>query len=203
MANIDNKWKDAFNAQNLGYCIVKILDSKPAFCLYLLDNGNEVRMLCSNSSVYDFSKEKLLNRNYRHIAKVLDCVEFDYVESDDVKYSIYCIITERIERDFAKYDEKQLGINLFVEAWQEYLQCSDTQVYNMLDEAYTNNEEQGKEFVHRYITSNAKGNIDKKVALAFTEVYKTVKGLSPTARINLFPDNVGVANSEVKICFIG
>lgn len=203
MEKIDIMWKDAFNAQNLGYRVVRILDSKPAFCLYLLDNGNEVRMICGNSSVYDFSKEKLMNRDFKHIAKVIDCFKFDFVENAANHYSIYCIITERLDRDFAKYAEIQAGINLFVEAWQEYLQCSDTQVYNMLEEAYINNDEQGNDYVHRYIISNAKENIDEKVALVFAEVYKTVKDLSPTARINLFPANVGVADSEVKICFIG
>ena len=60
-----------------------------------------------------------------------------------------------------------------------------------------------KGIVYRIVREIDSNNIDEAIAMAFDNVYRTIKGLDPYIKIHPYPANVGLADSMIKVCNFG
>ena len=172
------------------------------FSLYLLEDGRELRMT-RNVLLYNFAKDKLLGKDFKNIAKVFDCFEKDFIDERNQPYKEYYVVSEHLDRSFEKHDKIQQGINLFRNTWHEYFHCLDVHLEEHINNAYVNNNIEAQEIIRNNIKAKAKDNIEEAIALAFDNVYRTIKGLDPNIKIHPYPANVGLADSMIKVCNFG
>jgi len=195
-------WNEAFDFKGIAYRIVKEIDSNNMFSLYLLEDGRELRMT-RNVLLYNFAKDKLLGKDFKNIAKVFDCFEKDFIDERNQPYKEYYVVSEHLDRSFEKHDKIQQGINLFRNTWHEYFHCLDVHLEEHINNAYVNNNIEAQEIIRNNIKAKAKDNIEEAIALAFDNVYRTIKGLDPHIKIHPYPANVGLADSMIKVCNFG
>lgn len=193
---------EVFDFKGAVYRIVREIDSNNMFSLYLLEDGRELRMT-RNVLLYNFAKDKLLGKDFKNIAKVFDCFEKDFIDERNQPHKEYYVVSEHLDRNFEKYDKIQQGINLFRYTWYEYLHCLDVHLEEHIINAYVNNNIEGQEIIRNNIKANAKDYIDEAVAMAFDNVYRIIKGLNPHIKIHPYPENVGLADSMIKVCNFG
>ena len=195
-------WNEVFDFKGVVYRIVREIDSKKMFSLYLLEDGRELRMT-RNVLLYNFAKDKLLGKDFKNIAKVFDCFEKDFIDERNQPYKEYYVVSEHLDRRFEKHDKIQQGINLFRNTWHEYFHCLDVHLEEHINNAYVNNNIEAQEIIRNNIKAKAKDNIEEAIALAFDNVYRTIKGLDPNIKIHPYSANVGLADSIIKVCNFG
>lgn len=181
--------------------IVKKVFSNNVTSVYILQSGKDLQMFAEVRQ-YQFSKNKVMPHNFKHVSTITECFEIE-IPSDDYKDVLYCIVSEPLNRDFVDDETKQNGINLFRDVWMKYLQCSVTDAFRLIDEAYLSKDSIGEEFVLRSIESSNESVEEKKVAIALNGAFKDVMTLGPAI---IWPDpmNIGVADDGiVKITYIG
>ena len=202
MANDVNSNFDVILYNRMRPCdkIVRVLDSNIMSSTYILQSGKELRML-ADKRTYQFLKNKLKSYSFKHVAEITECFEVK-IGSEDYEDNLYCVVSEPLNRGYICEETKQAGINLFRDAWIEYLHCSISDAFGRIDEAYFS-KNSAIEFVLRSIEASDKNVEEKKVAIALNGAYKDIMSLGP-AMIWPYPINIGLSDDGiVKITHIG
>lgn len=198
-------WMDVFNERFTNYHITSFLLEDGSSCVYLLENGQEMRITV-NKDMYDFSKE-LKNVYHEHLAIISDCFKAHFPDERGGEQNVFCIIGEKLNRSFQPRAVVQAGINLFRDIWIEYLKSVhrlDINPYVSIEEAYVNKDYEGIEYVKNRIREIESSKIIKDIAYAFSEAFAKVKMVDQGALIYWHPDNIGMSEDNIiKICNIG
>ena len=198
-------WMDVFNERFTNYHITSFLLEDGSSCVYLLENGQELRITV-NKNMYDFSKE-LKNVYHEHLAIISDCFKAHFPDERGGEQNVFCIIGEKLNRSFQPRAVVQAGINLFRDIWIEYLKSVhrlDINPYVSIEEAYVNKDYEGIEYVKNRIREIESSKIIKDIAYAFSEAFAKVKMVDQGALIYWHPDNIGMSEDNIiKICNIG
>lgn len=198
-------WMDKFNEKFKNYHITSFLLEDGSSCVYLLENGQELRITV-NKNMYDFSKE-LKNVCHEHLAIISDCFKAHFPDERGDEQNVFCIISEKLNRSFQPRAVVQAGINLFRDIWIEYLKSGhqlDSNPYVSIEDAYVNKDYKGIEYVKERIEKIESSKIIKDIAYAFSEAFAKVKMVDHGALIYWFPDNIGMSEDNIiKICNIG
>lgn len=202
--NINKIWMEAFNAKFPKYEIVSILLYDACSCVYLLSSGLELR-ITTNTSMYHFSKE-LRNKRTQHVAKIIECFSTTLPDERNNEENVFCIISERLVRDFSPKDVVQSGINLFINSWRE---CFDSfspldNIGVVIEERYANKDVKTEKLVLEKILNSRNCDDIIQIATALHDAFQEVKELDPSSIIYLYTDNIGLSDDGViKICNIG
>ena len=203
--NIRDIWMEAFNERFSNYHITDFLLEDGSSCSYLLDNGNEMRITV-NKDMYDFSKD-LKSVKRKHLVKISECFKTHLPDERGSEQTVFCIIHEKLNRNFRPRAVVQAGINLFRDIWKEYLSSTlrlDLNPYISIEEAYVNKDYQGMDYVKKGIEKVESSKIIKDIAVAFCEAFENVKMIDPGALIYWFPENIGMSDDNIiKVCNIG
>lgn len=198
-------WMEAFNERYSKYHITHFLLEDGCSCSYLLEDGQELR-ITGNKNMYDFSKE-LKNNSYKHLATISDCFKAHFPDERGDEQNVFCIIGEKLNRNFQPRAVVQAGINLFRDIWIEYLTSVHrlgSNPYVSIEEAYVNKDFSGMDYVKRGIEKVESSKSIKDIAYAFSEAFAKVKMIDSAALIYWFPENIGMSEDNViKICNIG
>ena len=198
-------WMDVFNERFTNYHITSFLLEDGSSWVYLLENGQEMRITV-NKDMYDFSKE-LKNVYHEHLAIISDCFKAHFPDERGGEQNVFCIIGEKLNRSFQPRAVVQAGINLFRDIWIEYLKSVhrlDINPYVSIEEAYVNKDYEGIEYVKNRIREIESSKIIKDIAYAFSEAFAKVKMVDQGALIYWHPDNIGMSEDNIiKICNIG
>ena len=136
------------------------------------------------------------------MAAITECFEVN-IASEDYEDNLYFVVSEPLNRDYIGEETKQAGINLFRDAWIEYLHCTVSDVFGRIDEAYTSKDSQEEEIVLQSIKDSGRNPEEIKVAIALNDAFKDIMSLGP-AMIWPYPINIGMSvDGVVKITHIG
>jgi hypothetical protein len=181
--------------------IVREVFSNSMSSTYILQSRKELRMF-ADERTYHFLKDIVMPHKIKHVATITECFEIE-MSSCDNKECFYCVISEPLNRDFISEEAKQSGINLFRDAWMEYLHCTVTDIYCRIDEAYASKDSAGEKYLLQCLESSGKSPEEIKVAIALNDAFKGVMSLGP-AIIWPNPINIGLSDDDVvKITHIG
>lgn len=196
-----NSWTISYNEMHPYDRIVKEVYSNSMASVYILQSRRELRML-ADTRTFNFLKEKLMLKNFKHVAKITECFELGKPSFDEDEHE-YCVISEPLNRDIIGQNITQSGINLFRDSWMEHLHCLDCHVYNHIIDAYTQRKTVDEEKVLRIIDNSDKSIEEKTIARALSSAYKDVMALG-TSMIWPYPINIGLSDDAiVKITNIG
>ena len=197
-------WMEEFNAINSSYHINKFILEDAHSCIYELKDGRELRISVS-TLMYHFAKQ-LLSKSYKHVVRIDDCFKLTLRNQYDEAANVFCIVSEGLNRGFAPRDVKQSGINLFRNIWSEYLKCSQSVVLCpdvKIEQAYADNDTEGKRNVIQRIKEYTSNQIVKDIALSLHDTYRKIKNLDSNSSLYMFADNIGMSeDGEIKICNI-
>lgn len=201
---ISEIWMEEFNAISSSYQINKFILEDAHSCIYELKDGRELRISVS-TLMYHFAK-LLLSKSYKHVVRIDDCFKLTLRNQYDETANVFCIVSEGLNRDFAPRDVKQSGINLFRNIWSEYLKCSQSVVLCpdvKIEQAYADNDTEGKRNVIQRIKESTSNQIVKDIALSLHDTYWKIKKLDSNSSLYMFADNIGMSeDGEIKICNI-
>lgn len=202
--NIDIIWKEAFNQRNTKYKIKDILLSDACSCVYLLEDGNELRITV-NTRTYHFSK-LLLSKRIKHIAKVFDCFKMTLPCQYEDEDNVFCIVCERLYREFEPRPTVQSAINVFRSVWSEYLGKVHRLEWNpdvSIENAYVLNDKNGKQYLLDQLKYIKVSNVVKNIVLALHDSYSKIKSLDANSQLFLYPENIGMSDDNIiKMCNI-
>ena len=203
--NINKIWMEAFNERCSKYQITSILLDDYSSCVYQLEDNRELRITV-NTRMYNFAKV-LKSKDYKHVAKIYDCFKMVLPSQSEEEQNVFCIVSERLNRDFQSHTIKQSAINLFRNIWSDYLRS-----YHRLEipedvsieKAYANRDAKGRKYVLNRINSSGQSQDIIDIAISLNEAYRKIKELDPHSIIYLFTDNIGLSDDHlIKICNIG
>lgn len=202
---ISEIWMEKFNEINSSYHINKFILEDAHSCIYELEDGRELRISVS-TQMYHFAKQ-LWTKSYKHVVRIEDCFKLVLKDQYDEPSNVFCIVSEKLYRDFAPREIIQSGINLFRNTWSEYLKCSHS-IFSCpdvkIEQAYIDNDTEGKKQVIQRIKESTSNSIVKEIALSLHDTYKKIKNMDSNSSIYMFVDNIGKSNDGViKICNIG
>ena len=195
---------EAFNAKFPKYEIVSILLYDKCSCVYLLSSGLELR-ITTNASMYHISKE-LRNKQFKHVAKIIECFSTTLPNEYNIEEKFFCIISERLVREFKPKEVVQSGINLFRNSWREYFKpfSQFDNVDVAIEERYASKDVEAEKLVLETILSSGHHEHIIQIATALHNAFQEVKELDPSSIIYLYTDNIGLSDDGViKICNIG
>lgn len=202
--NINEIWMEAFNAKFPKYEIVSILLYDAYSCVYLLSSGLELR-ITTNASMYHISKE-LRNKQFKHVAKIIECFSTTLPDERNIEENVFCIISERLVREYKPKDVVQSGINLFRDTWRGYFE-SFSPLGNIdvaIEERYARKDVEAEKLVLETILCSGNHEDVVQIAIALHNAFQDVKELDPASCIYLFTDNIGLSDDGIiKICNIG
>ena len=188
-------FKERYNETHPFDPIVREVYSNAMASVYILQSGKDLRVFADDRTSL-FLKDKLMPQNFKHVARILECLEV-------VKGCEYYVISEPLNRDLLGPETTQSGINLFRDAWMQYLHGTEIDIYNHIIRSYETKDTTGEEAVVRYVEASERSQEEKSIALAMNEAYRDVMTLG-TAMIWPLPMNVGVTlDTVVKITNIG
>ena len=198
-------WMESFNERHTDYLVVSFLLEDAVSCTYLLKDGRELRIIV-NQNAYSFSKV-LKHKSYKHVEKIYECFKTELPNQYGEAQNVFCIVSERLQREFAPQAIVQSGINLFRDSWCNYLSRKhrlDTNPYNDIDDSYSTMDDKGRKCVVESIIEADVDQVVKDVALAMEGAYQKVMKLDSYALIPPFTDNIGLSQDGIiKICNIG
>lgn len=158
-----------------------------------------------DTRLYHFSK-CLMDKDYKHVAKVYDCFKTFLPNQYGEEENVFCIVTERLYRDFQSREIIQNAINLFRNTWSEYLKSIQRSEHNTdvcIEQAYVDKDLVGEKRVLDKIRNTESNSIMLNIALFLHDVYKVIKGLDSNSVLFLFPDNIGLSEDGIlKMCNI-
>ena len=202
--NINNLWKEEFNKRSLDYQIDEVLLNDACSCVYVLKDNRELRITV-NTHMYHFSKIMKV-KQYKHVAKIYDCFKMVLPNQYGEDEYVYCIVSERICRDFQSRSLIQSAIKLFRDTWTEYIKSIGKLELNSdvcIEQAYANSDSLVKKYVLQQLKKNATNSIVFDIVIALHDTYQKVKKLDAASVIYLFPENIGLSDDGVvKICNI-
>ena len=205
LKHINKIWFDSFNERYHDYHLTDILLSDGCSCVYQLEENRELRITV-NHRMYDFSK-KLKTKQYKHVARIYDCFTAILPDQYDEEQRVFCIVSEKINRNFLPRTTIQSAINLFRNIWSEYLKMNHRLEFPAdisIEKAYTENDNEGRKFVLERIRLSDFDSQIKNIAIALNDTYRKIKTLDPHSAIYLFADNIGLSDDFViKMCNIG
>ncbi len=202
--DINDVWQDAFNSRSTQYRIIGVLLADASSCVYLLENNCEMR-ISVDTRLYHFSKS-LMSEGYKHVAKVYDCFKTILPNQYGEEENVFCIVTERLYRDYPSREIIQNAINLFRNTWSEYLKSIQRLRHNTdvcIEQAYVDKDLVGEKKVLDKIRNAESNPIIIDIALVLHDVYKAIKRLDSNSMLFLFPDNLGLSEDGIfKMCNI-
>lgn len=202
---ISEIWMEEFNRINSSYQIKNYLLEDAHSCIYELVDGRELRISVS-TTMYHFAKQ-ILSKPYKHVVRIDDCFKLFLKNQYNENSIVFCIVSERLDRNFAPKDVIQSGINLFRNIWSEYLKCSHS-LYSCpdvkIEKAYADNDSEGKRNALLRIKGSVTSQVVKDIALSLHDTYKKIKNFDSNSSLFMFVDNIGMSKEGViKICNIG
>lgn len=198
-------WKDAFNRLQKDYTISHLIIEDMNSCLYLLEDGREIR-LTKNTRLYNFSKI-LKNAECQRIADIHDCFSLLLPDQYEEEERVLCVVSESINRDYFSREIKQSAILCFREIWTKCLKLFLLSVENVIDNsidlAYIKNSASLLDLVKNEIESTSDTNL-VRIMIALHEAYIQIKQIDKSSKLFLYPENIGIAqDNTIKICNIG
>lgn len=201
--NINEIWMEAFNAKFPKYEIVSILLYDAYSCVYLLSSGLELR-ITTNASVYHISKE-LRNKQFKHVANIFECFSTTLPNEYNNEEKYFCIISERLVREFKSKDVVQSGIDLFRNTWREcikpFSQFDNVDV--AIEERYASKDVEAEKLVLETILCSGNHEDVVQIAIALHDALRTIKELDSDSYIHMSTDYIGLSGDGIiKICNI-
>lgn len=201
--NIDKIQMEAFNAKFPKYEIVSILLYDKCSCVYLLSSGIELR-ITTIASVYHISKE-LRNKQFKHVAKIIECFSTTLPNEYNIEEKYFCIISERLVREFKPKGVVQSGINLFRNTWREcfkpFSQFDNVDV--AIEERYASKDAEAEKLVLETILCSGNHEDVVQIAIALHDALRTIKELDSDSYIHMSTDYIGLSGDGIiKICNI-
>lgn len=197
-------WMDAFNERCSRYHITSILLHDYSSCVYQLEDYRELRITV-NPRMYNFTKV-LKTKHYKHIVKIYDCFKMVLPDQNEDEENVFCIVTERLNRNFQSRATIQSAINLFRNIWSEYLETNHwlgTPTDISIEKAYSKKDRKGREYVLDRIRTSGHSQIIIDITISLNDAYRRIKELDPHSTIFLYTDNIGLADdSTIKLCNI-
>lgn len=201
---ISEIWMEEFNQIYSSYHINRYLLEDAHSCIYELEDGRELRISVS-TMMYHFAKQ-IRSKSYKHVVRIDDCFKLSLKNQYNEITNVFCIVSERLDRNFAPREVKQSGINLFRNIWSEYLKCSQSVLICPdvnIEQAYADNDTEGKKHVIQRIKEYTSNQIVKDIALSLHDTYRKIKNLDSNSSLYMFADNIGMSeDGEIKICNI-
>lgn len=197
-------WMDAFNERCSKYHITSVMLHDYSSCVYQLEDHRELRITV-NPRMYNFTKV-LKTKQYKHIVKIYDCFKMVLPDQNEDEQNVFCIVTERLNRNFQPRVTIQSAINLFRNIWSDYLKCNhcmETPADVCIEKAYSQKDRKGREYVLERIRTSGHCQEIIDIAISLNDAYRRIKELDPHSTIYLFTDNIGLADdSTIKLCNI-
>lgn len=200
----DSKWKVEIDSFNFKFSpqygsIVRVIFENGAICMCLLDNMKELH-ITNDQRIFKMS-QMLLTKDFKHVAQTYDCVELEQVDERGDNDNLYYVICEYLQRETLFNDEKQAGINLFVETWEKALGTS-ADIHNKIARLYADKEKE-KELEVETLLNSMSASGARTIALALHDAYRDIFELNPNAMIWPLSVNIGISDGLVKVTNIG
>lgn len=196
---------DAFNERCSKYHITNVLLDDYSSCVYQLEDNRELRITV-NPRMYNFAKI-LRTKQYKHVVKIFDCFKMVLPSQYEEEQNVFCIVTERLNRNFQPRVTIQSAINLFRNIWSDYLKRNhrlESSADVSIAKAYAKKDAKGRKYVLDKIRTSGHSLVIIDIAISLNDAYRKIKELDPHSAIYLFTDNIGMADdSFIKICNIG
>lgn len=201
--NINEIWMETFNAKFPKYEIVSILLYDAYSCVYLLSSGLELR-ITTNASMYHISKE-LRNKQFKHVAKIIECFSTTLPNEYNIEEKFFCIISERLVREFKPKEVVQSSINLFRDTWRGCLEPFSPfdNIDVAIEERYASKDVEAEKLVLETILCSGNHEDVVQIAIALHDVLRSIKELDSDSYIHMSTGNIGLSDDGIiKICNI-